>query len=52
MTKTDKAIHNRADEIWFEGLYKQEDFSYLKALSQAAKEWREQQQKSRKVKLF
>jgi hypothetical protein len=52
VTKRERWIDSRADEIWFEGLYKQEDFSYLKALSQAAKEWREQQQKSRKVRLF
>jgi len=45
MTKTDRAIHIRAEEIWFEGLYKQEDFSFLKALSQA---WKEHHIKSKR----
>jgi len=39
MTKTDKAIHNRADEIWFEKLIERDDYSYLKALSTAWKEY-------------
>jgi hypothetical protein len=38
MTKTDKAIRNRADEIWAEKVWEQEDYSYLKALSAAWKE--------------
>jgi len=38
MTKTDKAIYNRADEIWAERVYEQPNYSYLKALAQS---WRE-----------
>jgi len=43
MTKREDWIETRAIEIWGEGIFEQEDFSYLKALSQAAREWRQKQ---------
>ena len=51
MTKTDAAIYSRADEIWLEKVTEQEDYSFLKALSQAAREWRERQQKRGRVEV-
>lgn len=51
MTKTDAAIYSRADEIWLEKVTEQEDYSFLKALSQAAREWRERKQKRGKVEV-
>jgi hypothetical protein len=51
MTKTDAAIYNRADEIWLEKVTEQGDYSFLKALSQAAREWRERQQKRGRVEV-
>jgi hypothetical protein len=51
MTKTDAAIYSRADEIWLEKVTEQEDYSFLKALSQAAREWREKQQKRGRVEV-
>jgi hypothetical protein len=52
MTKTEHKIDLRTDEIWAEHYYSGEHISEWKARSQAVREWREQQQKSRKVKLF
>jgi hypothetical protein len=38
MTKTEKALYKRAEEIWFENLYDRDDYSFLKALAQALRE--------------
>jgi hypothetical protein len=51
MTKREQWIDWRANEIWGEKLFEKEDFSYLKALSQAAREWRERQQKRGRVEV-
>jgi hypothetical protein len=45
MTKTEQAIYHRADEIWVEKSYEQEDYSFLKALAQS---WREHYLKSKR----
>jgi hypothetical protein len=52
MTKREKWIDLRAAEIWAEHYYSDNPVSELKALSQAAREWREKQQKTKKVRLF
>jgi hypothetical protein len=51
VTKREQWIEHRAIEIWGERLSEREDFSFLKALSQAAREWREQHQKRGKVEV-
>ena len=52
MAKTEHKIDLRTDEIWAEHYYSGKHISEWKARSQAVREWREQQQKSRKVRLF
>jgi hypothetical protein len=50
MAKKDEWIDNRALEIWCEKVCEQKDYAYLKALSQAAREWRQRQGKMRQLK--
>jgi hypothetical protein len=45
MTRSEKAFYKRAEEIWFEKLYEQEDYSFLKALAQA---WKEEYQRKKR----
>jgi hypothetical protein len=50
--KVDKKIELRAFEIWAEHECEGRSISMLKAMSQAVREHREQQQRTRKVRLF